>query len=273
MGKFRNLSKNLGLLLFIYLLVSCIRSSKSLFKKTKVFSRGLRWLRYLCRTFFLLAWTHYDYCQNRDKSRQNFKRKFYFIYAIFAILYLVLRIGKYDIWQNSSVTIFNLNTKIASSIVLGIISYIIYLLVISDFNISEISFAGTKISLLREQYSEELNNQFEHTEQLRKKIENASLLIENMKERCSNLLKDNSIEDINIHEQYKKLLKEYFSTQEENVEVYVLEGLNLRQLIDIGFEEKEVNIIEYQLRRHKEEVYAFGYLLYLTKIHITSKIL
>lgn len=89
--------------------------------------------------FALLVYTHIS--SSKDKNTEKFFRKIYFVYTYFFLLYIFPEIDKYNIWHRN-VGILNLSTSISTSIAIFIISFIIYITIISDFHISEISFGN-----------------------------------------------------------------------------------------------------------------------------------
>jgi len=142
------------------------------------------------------------------------------------------------------------NKAISTSIVISFFSLVIYFLVITDFHISEITFGNTKISMLKEKYNDEINNQFGNINQLLRKINAEGRLIEGMKEYC----KKRTSEYFNACLEYQRLLTEYFKEQAEEVNVYVLDNLDplyLKQ--NFGIKAKDIEILKYRLSH--DEIY------------------
>lgn len=198
--------------------------------------------------FVFLIYTHFQYCSNKEDEikldNELFKRKFYFIYTCFCILFLIPQI-------NTKFTIFDLNTTLSKCILFGTAAFVLYLLIVSDFHIFEISFGETKISLLQQKYNKEFDTHFEYTDQLKQKISILSEFIADMNQYCYKIIK-RGIEKIDICEEYRTLIEKYFNKQNENVKVYILEELDKSELRQFGFTEREIKSLMYQLEQYKE---------------------
>lgn len=197
---------------------------------------------------------HFDYYSN-NKDKDLLLRKIYFFYTFSLIIGILPEINKLDIFRENT-GIGNLSPTISTIIVIGIISFIIYLVLISNFQIKEISFGNTKISMLKEKYGEEVSNHFDNTNKLLKKIQLEGLLIQNMEEYCHKVLKRmEDAEDPNIFfNEYQILLEKYFTQQNEKIKVFILRQLDNQQLErEFGLKSSEINILRYRLER--EEIY------------------
>lgn len=163
----------------------------------------------------LLIFTHIDFVKNKKRYKQQFIRKIYFIQTCFFIIF-VSPDAKYNIWENKE-GIFNLSTEISTAIVIFAASFVLYLLIISDFYISEISVGETKISVLKEKYNEEINYHFDNINQLIAKLKAENEILANMKEYC--VMLRGKIEDsgIDIANEYQLLITRYFNLHDENI--------------------------------------------------------
>ena len=131
-----------------------------------------------------MLYVHLTYYNNKNKRIGDLVRKIYFLYTYFFLILIFPEINeKYNIWGENG-GIFELNQMVSTGIVIFIISFILYIIVISDFHISQISFGNTKISMLKEKYDEEMNSHFKNTNQLLEKIEVEGQIIYDMKEYC-----------------------------------------------------------------------------------------
>lgn len=220
-----------------------------LVKQTEFF-RG-NWIFYVIG-FGLLVYTHISYCGNKNRKTENFVRKIYFLYTYFFILYVFPEINrKYAVWVGDG-GISGLSAAVSTCIVIIIISFIVYITVISDFHISEISFGNTKISMLKEKYGEEISSHFKNTNQLLEKISAEGQIIYDMKEYCLKVKERIDGGGIYVTKEYQILLTEYFNRQKDKVKVSVLQELNKNELKnDFNFKSGEINILKYKLE-HRE---------------------
>jgi len=188
--------------------------------------------------FGLLIYTFFNYYYSENSKREHFIRKVYFIYTYFFIIFIYPKVlynnDSYNLWANNG-GILNFNTTASVCIIIAIISFLIYLFIISDFHISEVSlgnaFGNAKVSMLKEKYTEEINNQFENTNQLIEKIRIEGKLLEGMREYCEKVVyKFEQDKIFSIFSEYQILLTEYFKEQEENIKVTVLRELNEAEL-------------------------------------------
>jgi len=208
--------------------------------------------------FGLLLYTNITYHIKKNNKTDELARKVYFIYTFFFLLYIFPEIIDGSILWGSTASIAQLSSVISPIIVIFIISFVIYITIISDFNISEISFGSAKISLLKEKYNEEINSHFENANQLIKKIEVEGLLIQNMNEYCKNLMEKSEGEEIDIFTQYQILLSDYFNMQKENTKVYVLYSLKKNLLRkEFSLKDSEIDVLRYKLE-HGEIYITFA---------------
>lgn len=93
------------------------------------------WVFYV---FGLLVYTYIDFLRNEEKENQHFVRKVYFLQAWFFLLFVFPDLStKYNIWGSGN-GFLGLNKIASTSIVIFIVSFILYLALISDFHVSEI---------------------------------------------------------------------------------------------------------------------------------------
>ncbi|WP_265444291.1 hypothetical protein [Acetivibrio straminisolvens] len=206
--------------------------------------------------FGLLIYTFFNYYYSENSKREHFIRKVYFIYTYFFIIFIYPKVlynnDSYNLWANNG-GILNFNTTASVCIIIAIISFLIYLFIISDFHISEVSlgnaFGNAKVSMLKEKYTEEINNQFENTNQLIEKIKIEGKLLEGMREYCEKVVyKFEQDKIFSIFSEYQILLTEYFKEQEENIKVTVLRELNEAELKEeFHLKSGEINILKYKL--------------------------
>ncbi|WP_242860834.1 hypothetical protein [Defluviitalea phaphyphila] len=189
---------------------------------------------------------------DKNNKIEGIIRKIYFIYTYFFLLYIFPKISEeYNIWEGNG-GIFNLNEIVSTAVVIFIISVIIYIIVISDFNISEISFGNTKISMLKERYKEEINSHFKNTNQLLKKIEAEGYIIYNMKEYCQKVRKRIYEKGTYISTEYEILLTKYFNRQKDKIKVSILQKLDENELRkNFGFKSDEICTLKCQLENNE----------------------
>jgi len=199
----------------------------------------------------LLIYTHLSYKKNKDKIMEYFVRKVYFIYTYFFLLYILPEVnGKYNIWGNNG-GILNFNETVSTGIVIFTISFILYVTIISDFHISEVSLGNAKITMLKEKYDVEINSHFKNTNQLLEKIEAEGEIIYNMKEYCLRVKDRIDRGGTYVSEEYQILITEYFNRQKEKIKVSVLQNLEKKELKeDFRLKSGEIDILKYQLE-HK----------------------
>lgn len=217
-----------------------------LFKHTPFFREY--WIIYLIG-FVALIYAQLTYCSSEDKKIDKLIQKVYFIHIYFLLLYIYPIHYKYNIWQEDG-RIFKFTPEFSTCIVVLIIAYIAYVVVFSDFRISEISFGNAKISILEEK-DKQINKQFEYTNQLVEKIKNERLLIENMREYCIEILEKTNTE-IDVHQEYQFLINKYFENQKENIKVYILGKITEDELYDFHFKRGEITSIKYSLEEHNQ---------------------
>lgn len=233
------------------------------------------WIFYLLG-FGLLLYVHLTYYNNKNKRIGDLVRKTYFLYTYFFLILIFPQINeKYNIWGENG-GIFELNQMVSTGIVIFIISFILYIMVISDFHISQISFGNTKISMLKEKYDEEMNNHFKNTNQLLEKIEVEGQIIYDMKEYCQKVKERIDKGGTYVSGEYQILLTEYFNRQKDKVKVSVLQELDKKELKeDFGLKNGEINILKYKLEHG--ELYSTEsdnvYYLFIPFCYIFEKLL
>lgn len=204
------------------------------------------WIFYIIG-FVLLVYTHVNYFNAKDKDK--FVWKMYFVQTYFFIMYISSEIDKFRIWQGDG-GILNLNATISTCIFFLVAAYVIYVFIFSNLHISisQISLGNAKISLLKEKYNEEINNQVKNVKYLLEKFNIENKMLSKMSEYCVKV-KDKLIRDGFILKdiEYQILLTEYFSNLNEKVKVFVLPNLDNNILKEFKLKSREIDIIKYQL--------------------------
>lgn len=163
--------------------------------------------------------------------------------------------GKYNIWGSNS-GIFGLNEVASSAIMIFLIAFVIYIVVISDFHISEVSFGNTKISMLKEKYDEEVTSHINNTNYLLEKIEAEGQIIYHMKEYCMKVKERIGNEGTYVSKEYQILLMEYFNRQKDNIKVSVLKKLDKDELKnEFHFKMGEIDALKHKVEHG--EIYSF----------------
>lgn len=161
--------------------------------------------------FGLLVYTHIDFLRNEEKENQHFVRKVYFLQTWFFLLFVFPDLStKYNIWGSGN-GFLGLNKIASTGIVIFIVSFILYLVVISDFHVSEISFGNTKISMLKKKYGEEVRTHMRETNSLLEKIKAEAELFLNMKTYTLEVYESIGDSEIDFLKEYQVLLNNYFS--------------------------------------------------------------
>lgn len=204
--------------------------------------------------FGLLFYTHYSYAFSEDKKDQHFVRKVYFLQTCFFILFVFPELNtKYNLWKSGS-SLFGLNEAASTGIMIFIIAFILYVAVISDFHISEISFGNTRITMLKKKYGEEVRTHMRETNSLLEKIKAEAELFLNMKTYALEVYESIGDSEIDFLKEYQVLLNNYFSKQKEKINVYAFDTLS--KLTDLGFKDSEIEFLDYQIKR--EEIFSYS---------------
>jgi len=107
-----------------------------------------------------------------------------------------------------------------------------YLLVISDFHISELSIGNTKILMLKEKYKKEVVNHIDNTNVLLAKIIAENKMITNSRTYCIPIAKKfRESNELALYTEYQSLLEKYYEQQTDNTDVFVLFEINKDEII------------------------------------------
>ncbi|MFZ7120731.1 MAG: hypothetical protein ACOWWH_07250 [Eubacteriaceae bacterium] len=183
------------------------------------------WITYIVG-FILLSYSYIS-CNDCD-HKEIILRRFYFVYVYFLLLFISPQLNKYSFNQQ----IFGLSMINTTYLILIICSSIIYLFVISDFNVSELSIGNTKITMLKKNYAEAIENNENLTNILLGKIKIENELMQDFQSHCRRILKNaqNTKSDIVINNEYLRILKKYFRHENDVIEFKILDKLDRKQI-------------------------------------------
>lgn len=185
------------------------------------------WILYLFG-FILLIYSHYRYLRINIEDRSINIRRFYFTYFIFLMILMYPEIEKVNLFSSNS-GILGLSSVASVYLICLFCALIIYLIVISDLNIFEISIGNTKISMLKEKYTSDINDHIDLTDTLLDKISAENYVLQNLKKYCLGVRERLSSPDdlFIVTREYQLILEEYFKAQrKENIRVAVLDNIN-----------------------------------------------
>jgi len=237
--KFMNWIKKYGLAILIVLLHWYLQNAS--FEKYIIFYLGGFALLYY-------AYNRYEEDMGQFFRTSNFVRRIYFIYVYFLLLFSYPFLKVLDIWADNNKGIFGFNEKFSTVFVFFLFSLIVYLLIVSDFNISEISFKNTKISL----YQDIIKDNKGNTQLLLSKIDAEYEILQSMKDHCKRRLNS----EIILTDEYQRLIEKYFSLQKESVKVTVMDEWNevkIREDYPLKYED----IYELKYNMGHDQIYSY----------------
>jgi hypothetical protein len=207
--------------------------------------------------FALLIFSHYKHCRlARDESRSIDIRRFYFIYFFFLMLLSYPVINKINVLQKN-INILGLSNEASVYLIVFLAALIIYLFVISDLNISEVTIGNTKVTMLKEKYEADISNHMDLTSTLLDKIAAENYIIRNLPKYCLGVLQRlSSPEDIFVvPREYQLILAEYFKAQKkDNIKSAVLDS-TISFKDDYSLKSGELEELVYHMQNN--EIHAF----------------
>lgn len=173
------------------------------------------------------------------------------------MIFILPDINKYSVlFKNAS--ILGLSEKATTSLALLGGSLVVYLLIISDAHISEITIGNAKVSMLKEKYEEEIINHIDITNILLDKISAENKILQGLRKHCADVLEKLDREkEIYISQEYQILLSEYFGFQKENIGVSVIDESDARKINkDYGLRSGEFSEMLYRMGQN--EIYSLN---------------
>ena len=209
------------------------------------------WIIYIIG-FALLVYSHVRYIKMRNDSPSDHAdsiRRFYFNYVLFLLILILPKLNTYNFFCKDS-GILGLSKGVSTCLLIIIFAFIIYLVIICDFHISEITIGKTKVTLLKEKYQEEVNSHIDISDNLMDKISSENKAIQNMGEYCEFVIKRVEQEgEINTLQEYQMLLEEYYKNQKENIKVSVIDEINHDVKKDYNLTSGELAELQYKINR------------------------
>lgn len=214
------------------------------------------WMLYVIG-FALLIYSHYRHCRPaRYDDRSIDIRRFYFIYFIFLMILLYPEIHRFNIFQNNT-GVLGLSNAASIYLIVFMAALVIYFIVISDLNISEVTIGKTKVTMLKDKYEEDISNHMDLTSTLLGKISAENHVIQNLKKYCIGVRERlNSPDDVFIVSmEYQLVLGEYFkSHKKDKTKIVVLDNTS-------SFKEdyclKSGELAELTYHMQNNEIHAF----------------
>lgn len=220
----------------------------------------LNWFVYMIG--LLLLWYSYKTYLNEKndntlESSYTPYRKLYFNYVYFFILFLYPRLYKYNLF-NAGNGIFGLNTTMTNCLIIFGVTLILYILIISDFRINELSIGNTKISMLKKIYRKQVDSHINNTNILLEKILAENKILRNSRKYCTAVAERfRSSEELDINTEYKNLLKRYYEFQNDNIVVFILDKLIKEEVMkDYDLKNNEFELLEEAMNKDSE-AYTF----------------
>ncbi|NLD47279.1 MAG: hypothetical protein GX660_08770 [Clostridiaceae bacterium] len=208
--------------------------------------------------FTLLVYSHL-------KTRKAYKpsdpsillRRFYFTYVMFLVIFILPDLNKYSVLFNNA-SFLGLSEKATASLVLLGGSLVVYILIISDAHISEITIGNAKVSMLKEKYEEEIINHIDITNVLLDKISAENKIIQGLRKHSAGVLgRLDKEKEIFISQEYQILLSEYFGLQKEDIGVSVTDESDAEKIIkDFGLRSGEFSEMLYRMGQN--EIYSIN---------------
>ncbi len=202
----------------------------------------------------LLIYSHIRYFEGKkDRSSDSsvYIRRFYFTYALFSFIVIMPNLDTLDFFTANK-GIFGLSKNISTCLILLIFAFIVYLIIISDSQILEVSIGKTKVTMVKEKYKAEIDNHINISEILMEKISSEHRAIQNMGEYCLSVGKRIQEEDeINTVQEYQILLENYFKDQREHIKVTVLDEINSAVKKDYNLTSGELEELKYRIKSNE----------------------
>lgn len=206
--------------------------------------------------FALLIYSHVKNIKSKKpKDPSILMRRFYFTYVLFLLIFVLPELNKYNILDKDN-SILGLSKTVSTSMILIGVSLVVYIVIISDVHISEVTIGKAKISMLKEKYEEEIVNHIDITNILLGKISAENKVIQNLKKYCISVQERlYQTQEIYVSQEYQMLLEEYFGCQKENIKVSVVDEIDANE-IRKDYELRGGEFSELQYRMEHEEVYS-----------------
>lgn len=209
------------------------------------------WVLYLVG-LALLTYCEYTNLKYKNNLESIIKiRRFYFAFFYFILIMLSPIISSNNINIGSGTNTLGLTKISFTYLILFIIGIIIYILIISNSNITEISVGNTKITMLKEKFEQDLDNHVDLTQSLLDKIKAENLIIQNLKKYCIDAASTNG----DLIEEFQKILDEYCNAQKDDISMYVVDEINEKIRDDCRL--KNLEFEQLKKRMSDNLIYAF----------------
>ena len=186
-----------------------------------------------------------------DKQQNNsiIKRKFYFTYFYFFLLFVYPVLVEFPL-TNGNNGLYGINDLAIWYVVIMLLGLLVYIFIISDAYISEISMGKAKVTMLKEKFEKDLDNHIDLTKSLIDKIRAEYYMIQNLSMHCQQARRHNGA----IVDEFQKILQCYYDKQKEKSKVYVIE--NIEHTLRDDFKLREVEYKELIRHMNRNELYA-----------------
>lgn len=229
--------------------------------------------------FFILSLVYAHVCwehsNKKGLSDRLRVRKFFFAYFFIASVAFLPKLKLASLTDAGANNLgLDRNVFLIMLIFFGVVAY--YILVISDFDVTEISIGNTKMSVIREKLEKEIDNQFNLYDSFVEKIKAEHQIIQNMRDYCEDIsARVNETDNFDIADEFRRILMEYVGLQSESYSIGVLTELDEHIRADYGLKSSEFgNLIsrmeenEYYLYENNKHYLFFPYRFETTTLYI-----
>ncbi len=208
------------LLLLIFMITTIIFQSISNFNYMKNY-----WVVYVVN-LVIIAYIFYRW---KDSENSENTRRLYYTLLLTIILYLIPNIKSMNMITKG---LGSLSIELTTIIIIFISAVIIYLLIISDAHISEVSIGNNKVSLLKKECVAQISEHEDISELLNEKIIAEAEVIKNMHLYASNSISKIGNDDYCFENEFQSILNQYYSAYRNKNDI-IASVYNIQKIDDI----------------------------------------